>query len=619
MLKGSPGLQSYRGFGVPSFGSYIPSGTFYRGEKPSDYSNRMLKEKGDPLAQFIGINPEAITGKTAAKENALKLISGDLPSGSSISAAANKIVGFNRAKISPRPSNIQNLISTLTSNIFNDNSSITNIFGVNNKQERKEGQKPFSFVGGAFDRIKEAFSFITFFGSKKNLDKVRDNIKKLKIIFTETFDAAKELRKSISKIFKQLKGFDFSGGGGGGGNAVNALAGAELRGVDSGFRKKEGAVGAKKEISKAGRLTSTEKNTLSRLGDLSKAKGGGKLALAGAGLAGTGMVMNALSSPGSSNRGSVGFTSSSAQDLNIPGTVLDRFNSILDRFDKILDGLGKKQDGSSSSSSSTSSGARTQSGGSPSGGSPSSSPTSIPSSSFAPTGEITGSQTEKEKQMFSYLTSSVGLTKEQAAGILGNAMRESGYRTNAPEGGFQGMFQWDASRWARLNAWAKKSGLNPMDTGTQLQYGLVEAQERGSLDRIKKAKTYEEVAKIWYDEVEVAAYRGKGYAGSPHAQLNEQYARDILRRQQGIGGTFTPQAPSAQALSQPTRQTQQSAGAPVVLNVNGGQQQAVPTGGNIISSPPPAKNGPDVPFLSPKNPDNFLVFYSRLTYNIIDG
>ena len=77
---------------------------------------------------------------------------------------------------------------------------------------------------------------------------------------------------------------------------------------------------------------------------------------------------------------------------------------------------------------------------------------------------------------------------------------------------------------------------------------------------------------------------------------------------------------AAQAVT-PQRQQPAAAGQPSVsvLNVGGGQQQAAPSGGGVVTSPPPEKNGPDVPFPSPKNPDNFLVFYSRLTYNIIDG
>ena len=55
--------------------------------------------------------------------------------------------------------------------------------------------------------------------------------------------------------------------------------------------------------------------------------------------------------------------------------------------------------------------------------------------------------------------------------------------------------------------------------------------------------------------------------------------------------------------------------------MSGGEQQAQqPSGGGGISAPPPTpQSGPSVPFLSATNTDNFLVLYSRMVYNIVDG
>jgi len=81
------------------------------------------------------LSPERIT-KTNNKnlEGALKFVSGGSPLGSSVvSNAANKIVGFNREKVSPKQTNFKSLIETLTSNIFNNISSVKNVF--NNKIE----------------------------------------------------------------------------------------------------------------------------------------------------------------------------------------------------------------------------------------------------------------------------------------------------------------------------------------------------------------------------------------------------------------------------------------------------------------------------------------------------
>ena len=72
----------------------------------------------------------------------------------------------------------------------------------------------------------------------------------------------------------------------------------------------------------------------------------------------------------------------------------------------------------------------------------------------------------------------------------------------------------------------------------------------------------------------------------------------------------------AQQVSQPPA-TQQ----PVVMPINlggGGQQQSGGGGGG--GGPAPSQgSGPSVPFLPTSNPDNFLVLYSRMVYNIVDG
>ena len=289
MLKNSPGLSSYRGYGTPSFGS-IPSGTFYRGQRPSDYSARMLKEKGDPLAEFSGINPKKIIGsQKGSKESALNFISGGSPLASSVfSGAKNNIVGFNRAKISPKRNNLGSLISTLTTNIFNNTNSVSNIFG-DKKEKSEKGFKPF---GGFFDKVKEAIGFISFFGSKKNLDKIKENIDNLKTTFTETFDVAKALRKAILKIIEQLSGF--SGGGGGGGiiggimSALGGLVGGLIPGM-----------GGKRPPNVAGPAMKQEGNLLSKMPKGLKGGGGiGKLLLGGAAALGTGAAISGLSQPG---------------------------------------------------------------------------------------------------------------------------------------------------------------------------------------------------------------------------------------------------------------------------------------------------------------------------------
>jgi hypothetical protein len=75
---------------------------------------------------------------------------------------------------------------------------------------------------------------------------------------------------------------------------------------------------------------------------------------------------------------------------------------------------------------------------------------------------------------------------------------------------------------------------------------------------------------------------------------------------------------SATTVSQPPPSQQQQQ--PIIMPINlggGGQQQS---GGGGMSGPPPSQgSGPSVPFLPAGNPDNFLVLYSRMVYNIVDG
>lgn len=647
MLKASPGLQSYKGFGVPSIGNYIPSGTFYRGEKPSNYSNKMLKEKGDPLAQFAGINPEAITGKIASKEKALKLISGDAPLGSSISAAAsNKIVGFNRAKVSERPSNVQNLISTLTSNIFNDN-SITNIFGGTNQQTTKEKGGLFSFASGAFDKIKEALAFVSFFGSKKNLDRIKKSIETLKIVFTETFEIAKALRKAILKIFKELSGIDGSGGGGFG-NIISTIGGL-LGGLIPGMKGKPTAEaiegGAK--VAKTARMAEEGGNIFSKIGRF--AKGGGKAALIGGGALAAGAAVSGLSGPGDSA------FQPGESPIDIPGTVLDKFNSILDRFDKILDGLkggGKPSEkkGGGSKSSGTGGG---------DGGKPAAPPG--PPDPLAPPGP--SAQTKQILKNDPEFTKSINeLAKSKgydASDLLAMIGSETGgtYDPKArnPKSGAKGLFQItrESGVWQRLGYKSFEDFSEAADKMSRAEQVRKLGTEyfKGAPNNLKGGQLYAQLflpgrfdPKKGNDQV--LTRKGEGYYKGNYKALDVNGDGKITvsdldtiiansKKQLGIDPgkiepatqTPPPSAPvlpapaqdPAQAISPSTQQT--STGQPQVSVVNVGGEAAAPSGGGggTVSLPAPAKNGPDVPFPSPKNPDNFLVFYSRLTYNIIDG
>jgi hypothetical protein len=73
-------------------------------------------------------------------------------------------------------------------------------------------------------------------------------------------------------------------------------------------------------------------------------------------------------------------------------------------------------------------------------------------------------------------------------------------------------------------------------------------------------------------------------------------------------------------VSQPAQSAVQSQTNIVPIDLSGAMPQQSQGGGGGVSAPPSTqKNGPSVPLLPSANTDNFLVLYSRMVYNIVDG
>jgi hypothetical protein len=78
----------------------------------------------------------------------------------------------------------------------------------------------------------------------------------------------------------------------------------------------------------------------------------------------------------------------------------------------------------------------------------------------------------------------------------------------------------------------------------------------------------------------------------------------------------------ASAISQPVKPQANitTLSMPPQVSSAGGQSQGGGGGGGGVSAPPPPSGGsPSVPFLPAGNVDNFLVLYSKMVYNIVDG
>lgn len=144
---------------------------------------------------------------------------------------------------------------------------------------------------------------------------------------------------------------------------------------------------------------------------------------------------------------------------------------------------------------------------------------------------------------------SKGLSDIAVAGIMGNAQQESGFRPTAKNGdpnnpNFVGIFQWDnnrsGDRWGNLRRWAQSKRLDPFKLETQLQFSWHELtnSESASLELLKKARSPEQAAQIWYDEYERASHG---------LDKRMAYAKGFYQRYKGR----TPGQPAPQSRPRP--------------------------------------------------------------------
>lgn len=128
------------------------------------------------------------------------------------------------------------------------------------------------------------------------------------------------------------------------------------------------------------------------------------------------------------------------------------------------------------------------------------------SNSAAPTDSVNLDGNDNIEKTFRFFVSK-GLTAQQAAGITGNAIAESGVNPSSvsESGGFSGMFQWDTKgRFANLKKWTQEKTLDPLSLDGQLQFAWYEATERGNIDGIKEQATVDLAAWYWGRFFEVA-------------------------------------------------------------------------------------------------------------------
>jgi hypothetical protein len=556
------------------------------------------------------LSPEKVIGRqNTNKVAAQNFISGGSVVGASVvNSAANKIVGFQRAGAQPAPSATGSIVSTISTNINNNVTNTINKtlqgFSVDYQRRLKQvdDTKPIGIIGKFLNVYKTALGFINFFGNKKNIDKVRDNLEVLKKSFTESFEVAKLIRQVIIKIVKQLSNLPVASPSGGGGLNLDVD-------IPGGGLKKSAPRGLGRMMGGKGKML---------------ALGAGALGL---GALGAGAV-NALSDSPQ--------TQAAGTSPEIPGDTIDRFSSIVDKFANAISNLFKT--------------GKPKSKPAPGGGKTSQAPLKPPKPPGPPgptSGQLLpGDAAPEIKALMSSISGGEG-GADSVQGIgevkgLSNMTIDQAINTaksyigKGSETGALGAFQFHSQF---LRKRAIDAGLDPtkdkfnLENQTKIQrhfqtvvYG---GNEEQLLKSLRSGGLQTDVFPKLSTDFGWPSLPG-GSQPNVHTSGAKKRYEDFLKMYKGVPAAPVLPTPAQVAAAPTATQTRQQIAQqvaqppamqqPVVMPINlggGGQQQ---TGGGGVSAPPPSQgSGPSVPFLPAGNPDNFLVLYSRMVYNIVDG
>lgn len=587
------------------------------------------------------LSPEKVVGRqNTNKAAAQNFISGGSVVGASvINGAANKIVGFQRTGAQPAPSVTGSIVSTISTNINNNVTTTINktLQGFSadyqNRIKQVDDAKPIGILGKFLNVYNTALGFINFFGNKRNIDKVRDNLEALKKSFTESFEVAKLIRQVIIKIVKQLSNLPVASPSGGGGLNLDVD-------IPGGGVKKSAPRG---------------------LGGMMRGKG--KMLALGAGALGLGAAgagaVNALSdSPQVQAAGT---------SPEIPGDIADRFSSIVDRFANAISKLFETNKQKSKQQQQQSSGGKGEKKEKEDKTKPSGPGSSVDYSNLK-SGDIS-TMAGKSAVLYDEYRN-LGYTDEGAKRLIAEIGREGGMDNKNLFGTHSdpkakipntGMFSWNQDRRTALIDQAKKAGVWDETKGQikETAEGL-RFQTRFSANEIKTrgAGVPEALTTPGYSGAKISELlRDKyvvydaNYAGGKDSQYGSVKTGEWYKRlTPGIEKTYkavpgaqvtaaTPQAqatqkPGAQVEAAKTAQTQVAQRAAAVsqtaqsqpqvnylpIDMSGGGQQQTGGGGSSGGGGGGSQgSGPSVPFLPAGNPNNFLVLYSRMVYNIVDG
>jgi hypothetical protein len=576
------------------------------------------------------LNPERIVGKQNINQKLAKnFISGDSFLGtSSIASAANKIVGFQRGTTKPVPSSVDLIVNTISTNITNNITSTLNntlqSFTVDYKKRVSDvdSAKPTGILSKFLSTYKSVIQFIQFFGNKKFVNGISDNLKNLSKSFTESFEVAKLIRQVIVKIVQQLSNLPKASPGGGGGIDIDVD-------VPMGGVRKSAPRG---------------------LGNMFK--GRGKMLALGAGALGLGAVgagtVNALSNVDEIRAGMF--------QPGDGGDIISTFGSAIERFIAAINtmvgiGKGSKPPGGGGGG-----------GGSPGGGGGGSGSGGMPNY----TGSAPVADVSKDTEFLEEVKKLAAETGAKPSELLALYQAESGISPTAKNSsGATGIFQlmFDPKNPNDKRYGKTREEFASMSRADQVKAHRKYLEEVGFFSKGYKGLTNLKVANI------APAFLGKGldepmyrsgskaYEGNKNIDMIygnkdgiitaneynnfvmvkgnpkafEKYDVTLAPEQLGKGGPDLPDymlPPEkrdqyknlATNVSQPAQSAVQSQTNIVPIDLSGAMPQQSQGGGGGVSAPPSTqKNGPSVPLLPSANTDNFLVLYSRMVYNIVDG
>jgi hypothetical protein len=575
------------------------------------------------------LNPEKIVGKQNINQKLAKnFISGDSFLGtSSIASAANKIVGFQRGTTKPVPSSVDSIVSTISTNITNNITSTLNntlqSFTTDYKKRVSDvdSAKPTGILSKFLSTYKSVIQFIQFFGNKKFVNGISDNLKNLSKSFTESFEVAKLIRQVIVKIVQQLSNLPKASPGGGGGIDIDVD-------VPMGGVRKSAPRG---------------------LGNMFK--GRGKMLALGAGALGLGAVgagtVNALSNVDEIRAGMF--------QPGDGGDIISTFGSVIERFIAAINtmvGIGKGPSKPPGGGGGGGGGGGPGPGGPGPGGPGPGGPVDL--------SKISGDTPEQKAFLATVGSTEAGsydtivggekvpeLTQMSIQEVYDMGMKGRIGEGTLPQrfGGRKIKYGADSHAMGRyqfipqtMMGAMRSAGLKPTDVyspenqdkmalafSTSIGIDVNRAMTESDYKKAGSSVAWEGMRKISYAEAkkrydaylsQAKTSTAKPGIGGSYEELPKEYAAAYKAGKLKLEEYKN----LATNVSQPAQSAVQSQTNIVPIDLSGAMPQQSQGGGGGVSAPPSTqKNGPSVPLLPSANTDNFLVLYSRMVYNIVDG